>query len=242
MDADSASVQVSGGNTNQVVVHMSAQGSDKDLADTKFEAVQGSNGVNVTLRRQEKGSWFSWRSWSGEQRIKVTVPRQYVISVRTGGGSVELKDTVGVATLKTSGGDIAAKNVNGNIELRTSGGGILADTIRGDVDANTSGGDVRLLLVDGRIKGNTSGGSVRCSLVGSNRGISVTTSGGDIELILPQATTGNIEATTSGGGITSGLPVSATVQKDDRLEGSLNGGGPAIRAHTSGGSISLRAL
>jgi DUF4097 and DUF4098 domain-containing protein YvlB len=240
VDADSASVRVSGADTNQVIVHMRARGSDKDLADMKLDAVQSGDGVNVTMRRREKGNWFSWGSWNSEERIEVTVPRRYAISVRTGGGNVDLSDTVGSAVLKTSGGDISAKNLDGKVELRTSGGGIHAETIRGDVDAVTSGGDIRLLRVDGRIKGNTSGGSVRCSLVGANREISARTSGGDIELILPRATTGDLEATTSGGGITSDLPVLAAVRKDDRLEGSLNGGGAAIRAHTSGGSISLR--
>lgn len=242
VDADSASVKVSGADTNQVTVHMSARGSDKDLADTTFDAVQNGSGVDVTLRRRQKGGWFSWRSWSSEERVEVTVPRHYAINVRTGGGGIELRDTIGAATLKTSGGDIAAKNLAGTLELRTSGGGILADTIRGDVDADTSGGDVRLLRIDGRIRGNTSGGNVQCSLFGANREISATTSGGDIELILPRATSGSLEATTSGGDITADLPILAAVRKEDRLEGSLNGGGAPIRARTSGGSIRIRAV
>ena len=129
-----------------------------------------------------------FRGAAGEatQEIQVTVPRRYVINVRTGGGSIDLRDTEGAASLSTSGGDISAKNVTGKVKLRTSGGSILADAIKGDVDADTSGGDVRLLRIDGNIRGNTSGGSVRCSLVGANRGISATTSGGDIELVLPR--------------------------------------------------------
>jgi DUF4097 and DUF4098 domain-containing protein YvlB len=241
VDADGASVHVSGNDSNQVTVRMSARGSDENLARMKIDAVQNADAVTVTLRRQQKGGWFNWGSWNSEQHIEVTVPRQYGINVRTGGGGVELRDTTGSANLRTSGGDISVKNVNGNVELRTSGGGILADTIRGDVDANTSGGDVRLLHVDGKIRGNTSGGSVRCSLVGPNRGISATTSGGDIELTLPRAAAGNLEASTSGGGITTDLPVTATVLKNDHLRGSLNGGGLAIEARTSGGSIRLRA-
>lgn len=241
VDADSASVRVSGSDTNQVTVHMTAHASEKELDSMKFDAVQNSEGVTVTARRKEKVSWFSWGSWNNEGRIEVTVPKRYTVSVRTGGGSIELKDTTGAAKLNTSGGDVSAKNVTGNLELRTSGGTIHTDTIRGDVDADTSGGDVKLLQVDGKIRGNTSGGSVRCSLVGANRGISVRTSGGDIEVTVPRATTGNVEATTSGGDITSDLPVATTQVKEGRLVGSLNGGGQPIDAHTSGGSIRLRA-
>lgn len=240
VDADSASVRVSGNDSSQVTVRMRARDSEENLARTNLDAVQNSNEVTVTLRTQRKSSWFNWGSWNGDHRIEVTVPRSYAVNVRTGGGSVELRDTTGAATLRTSGGDIDVRNVNGNVELRTSGGGIHADTIRGDVDANTSGGDVRLLQVDGKIRGHTSGGSVRCSLVGDNRGVSATTSGGDVELTLPRTATGEVVATTSGGDISSDLPVTASVLKDHHLRGSLNGGGQPIEARTSGGSIRLR--
>lgn len=241
VDADGAGVRVSGNDGSQVIVHMIVSGSEKDLANTNLDAVQKGNGVTVTMKTGKPG-WFSWGSWHSESNIEVSVPRRYAINVRTGGGSVDLRDTVGDATLRTSGGDITAKNVVGNIELRTSGGSIQTDTIRGDVDADTSGGDVRLLRVDGKIRGNSSGGSVRCSLVGVNRGISATTSGGDIELNLPRGTTGNIEARTSGGEVTTDIPVTSTVLKETDLVGTLNGGGERIHAHTSGGSIRVRSV
>ena len=241
VDADSASVHVSGGNTNQVTVRMTAQGSEEDLATAKLDAFQKDNEVTVMMRRPGKKGWFNWGSWNGGGHIEVTVPQHYGINVHTSGGSVELTDSVGSAALHTSGGDIVAKNVNGNVEARTSGGGISADRIRGDVDAGTSGGDLRLLHVDGKIRGQTSGGSVECSLVGINRGISAKTSGGSIHLSLPRATTANIEATTSGGGFNSELPVATKTWEDGHVKGSINGGGQPIDVSTSGGSISLRA-
>ena len=239
VDADGATVRVAGNDSNQVVVHMLIRASDEYLADTTLDAVQKGSDVTVTMRRSKRG-WFSWGSGSSRQDIEVTVPRRFEVDVRTSGGSVELRDTEGVTSLKTSGGDISAKNLTGSAVLRTSGGSVRADSIRGDVDAGTSGGDVRLLRIDGKVRAKTSGGSVRCSLVGANRGISASTSGGDVELTLPQGTTGNLEASTSGGDVRSDLPVTSTVHEDSRLSGTINGGGEPIYAHTSGGSISLR--
>ena len=240
VEADSASVQVSGGDTNQVTVRMSARGSEEDLAKINLDAFQKGDGVTVTMRRQGTGGWFNWRSWNGDVRIEVTVPQRYGISINTGGGKVELTDFTGSATLRTSGGDIVAKKVNGNVEAHTSGGEVLADTIRGDVDAGTSGGDLRLLQVDGKITGRTSGGDVQCSLVGINRGISLSTSGGSIQLTLPRATTARIEATSSGGEFTSEIPVAITQLQDSHVQGSINGGGQPIDVKTSGGDISVR--
>jgi hypothetical protein len=241
VNADGSSVQVLGTDSNQVVVHMVYEGSEKDVAGVTLDAVQNGNNVTATMKKEGKGWSNWWGNWSGAQEIEIKVPRQYLVNVRTGGGSIELRDTVGAATLKTSGGSINAKNLVGNIELDTSGGSIHAEAIRGDVDADTSGGSVRLERIDGKIRGNTSGGSVNVSLVGANRGISATTSGGGIELRLPRGTAANIDASTSGGNVKTEFPVTTTVLKDTHLVGTLNGGGAPIYAHTSGGSVSVRA-
>jgi DUF4097 and DUF4098 domain-containing protein YvlB len=241
VEADGASIKVSGSDTNQVTVHMRVKGSEKELAAMTLDAAQNGNEVTATMRRNKSGKWFDLGSWRSESSIEVTVPKRFEVNVRTSGGSIDVKDTSGSVKLNTSGGDVTAKNLNGAVWLRTSGGQIAADNVRGDVDANTSGGDVHLRGIDGRIKGHSSGGSVRVSLVGANRGVSATTSGGDVELILPRATTGNVSASTSGGDVTTDLPVTTTVIKEGRLEGTLNGGGQSIEARTSGGSIRLRS-
>jgi hypothetical protein len=239
VDADGGTVHVSGSDANQVVVHVLFNGSEQDLANTTIDAIQQGNDVTITLHKKRSWSW--WGFGRSDEQIEVTVPRRYGISVRTGGGSVELRDTGGNASLHTSGGDVSAKNVTGNVELRTSGGSIHVDTLRGDVDADTSGGDVQLQHIDGKIRGKTSGGNVRCSLVGANRGIWATTSGGDIDLSVPPATKGNVDVSTSGGQIKSQIPVTSTQFEDKHLQGSINGGGETIFAHTSGGSIWLHA-
>jgi DUF4097 and DUF4098 domain-containing protein YvlB len=241
VDADGASIRVSGTDTNQVTVHMIVRAPEKELAAMTLDATQNGNVVTATMKKSKSTNWFNWGSWSEDSTIEVTVPKRFEVSARTGGGNIDLKDTTGTVNLKTSGGDVTARNLNGAVGLRTSGGTITAENIRGDVDANTSGGDVRLLDIDGRIKGHTSGGSVRVSLVGANRGISATTSGGDIVVILPQGTTGNVSASTAGGDIETDIPVTTTVVKETRLEGTLNGGGQPIEARTSGGNIRLRS-
>lgn len=237
--ADGASVNVSSTDTDKVNVRMRVSSSEKDLADMTLDATQDGNQITATMRRPK--SWFNLGSWRAESSIEVTVPKRFEVNVKTGGGSIELRDTVGSVKLNTSGGDITAKNLDGAIWLRTSGGGINAENVRGDVDADTSGGDVRLLNIDGGIKGHTSGGNVRVSLAGANRGISATTSGGNVEVTLPRGTKGNVSATTSGGSVRTDIPVTTTVIKEGRLEGTLNGGGQPIEVRTSGGDIRFRA-
>ncbi len=241
VEADSATVLVSGGNSNQVVVRMRARGPEEQLAKMTLDATQAGDEVKATMKRNEQKSWLKWGSWNSDGTIQVTVPRNYRVNVQTSGGSVELKDTTGTATLNSSGGGITARNLTGDLQARTSGGGVRAESIRGNVDVRTSGGDLRLIDIDGKINGSTSGGSVHCSLVGANRGITARTSGGSIELTLPRATTGELDASTSGGNVRSELPVSTTSKSHNHLAGSISGGGERIELRTSGGSISVRA-
>lgn len=241
VEADSASVQVSGSGGNQVVVRMRVGGNEKDLAKVELAASETNGNVMVTMKRQGEKSWLNWGSWSAGGNIEVTVPRNYSVNVSTSGGSIELRSTSGQATLRSSGGDISARGITGDLEARTSGGGISVDELRGDLNASTSGGDLRLFHVDGKIAGRTSGGSVHCSLVGANRGITAKTSGGSIELTLPRATTGELAASTSGGNVSSELPVSNSRKSETHLDGPINGGGELIELRTSGGSINVRA-
>jgi DUF4097 and DUF4098 domain-containing protein YvlB len=257
VNADGASIDVTGSDSNRVVVHMVVQGSEKELGELKLSASQSDGGVTVEMLRPDRRGWRDWGTRNIEARIEVTVPRSYRVDAKTSGGDVRLESFTGSSRLRTSGGGIVAKHLKGDLDgetsggdvrleavegairVHTSGGGIHADKVQGDIDARTSGGDVRLLRIDGKIRAHTSGGNVQCELVGANRGISAGTSGGDIRLTMPGNITGALDAETSGGDIDSEFPVATTRVAEHRLTGLINGGGETIRLHTSGGGITL---
>jgi hypothetical protein len=255
--ADGADVQVSGSDTDKVIVRIEARGSRKELDELELSAEPTSEGVRVEARRPKRGG-FGWgSSWRVETHIEVTVPQSYRVDARTSGGDMRLERVSGPSRLKTSGGNLQVSDVKGDFDGRTSGGdvhieamagsvnahtsggNVFVSDIRGDVGANTSGGDVRVVKVDGKIHASTSGGSVRCELAGPNRGITATTSGGSIWLTLPRDVTGTLDAQSSGGHIDSDFPISTTRWSEHRLSGEINGGGNEIFVRTSGGSITL---
>jgi hypothetical protein len=260
VNADGAAISVVGSDANQVVIHVVANASQKNLDQLQFSASQTDSGVTVELLRpKSRLSWLDWGSWDMDAHIEVKVPRTYRIDAKTSGGDVRLDAVSGPSRLRTSGGGVDLRNVKGDIEGYTSGGDIHADSIegpirvhtsggsihaanvRGDIDADTSGGDVRLLHIDGKIRANTSGGNVQCELVGANRGISATTSGGDVRLTLPKDIRGTLDAQSSGGDIVTDFPIATTRVVEHRLNGPINGGGETIHARTSGGDIKLSA-
>jgi hypothetical protein len=180
------------------------------------------------------------------------------VRMRTSGGNVTLDDLQGDAELHTSGGHIGARKVRGDVDLETSGGGIqleeitgsvkahtssghvTARRVRGNVDLHTSGGNVNAEAIEGAIRADTSGGSVHVDLIGPNRGVHATTSGGDIVMTVPEGITGNLDASTAGGSISSDVPITTRTAGNSRLSGEINGGGETIHARTSGGNIRIR--
>jgi DUF4097 and DUF4098 domain-containing protein YvlB len=180
------------------------------------------------------------------------------VNMQTSGGDLRIEDIEGETRIGTSGGDIDVTRLNGDLDAKTSGGyihldrvsgkvmartssgNVIASEIRGDSDLKTSGGDIRA-TIDGKIAAHTSGGSVTAELVGANRGISVSSSGGDLTVRVPKDTTGELNAASSGGSVRTELPVTTTQMGEHRLTGTINGGGNPIYARTSGGSIKVVA-
>ncbi len=160
--------------------------------------------------------------------------------VNTSGGDIQVARLNGDLDAKTSGGSIHLDDVVGKVLARTSSGNVIARGVRGDSELKTSGGDIRA-TIDGKINAHTSGGDVTAELVGANRGISVSSSGGDLTVRVPKDTTASLNAATSGGSVRTELPVTTTEMGDHKLTGTINGGGNPIHARTSGGSIKVVA-
>src|SRR5882724_856846 len=224
LDADVGSVALVGRAGHEVVVHAQVNGSDSFLADLDITAEQTSSGVTVTAHKTHSG-WFDWFN-SGSERVHFTidVPRDYSVELRTSGGSLDVR------------------NVNAPVQGRTSGGGITVADVQGDLDAHTSGGGIHLKNIDASVRASTSGGGVHAEMR-SNRGISLSTSGGPISLLLPANVGASLDARTSGGSVSSALPFTTTGTVDhSHLHGSINGGGEQVVLRTSGGGISVGPL
>lgn len=163
------------------------------------------------------------------------------VTLNTSGGDIEIARVEGETRLETSGGDVRMLDVNGPVKAFTSSGEVVAKNVRGDVELSSSGGNIRGEKLDGAISAKTSGGDVDLELVGANRGISATSSGGDVVVRMPKNTSGAVDAATSGGSVSSDLAITATKLSETKLNGTVNGGGKTIRVRTSGGDIELRA-
>lgn len=250
-------ITVTGSDTPRVVVHLRAEGSDKQLDRLTWSAEKDAAGVSVTVKHGNGSP--SWFVWGPHVRLTalIEVPRAYDLNLQTSDGHIEVRSLHGNVTGKTSGGRIHVEDVKGTVQMRTSGGGVMLKSLAGEVEvhtsggpiqgtqlrsglrAHTSGGSIRLEQVSGPIDVHTSGGSIDIDLVGENRGVVARTSGGSINLRVPSSITGSLNASTSGGRVRSDLMMTTSESSGSTLRGLINGGGPEIVARSSGGSVAI---
>lgn len=178
------------------------------------------------------------------------------IDGHTSGGSITLKDANGAIDLSTSGGSINSTNAEGNIKLRTSGGSLSLHDMKGTINAITSGGSIEGDDIEGELVARTSGGSINlkelaCSLETSTSGghiaveieelgkyIKIENSGGNIALQMPANKGINLELHASKINVDKITNFSGK-QDNDKMVGTLNGGGVPVEVRAGSGRITL---
>jgi Toastrack DUF4097 len=260
LSTDVGSVAVTGTSSNEVSVVAELRGSERDINDFEITADQTGSGVDVKGKSNKGHGFWNFGSNNIDIRYTISVPREYNLDMSTSGGNVSISTVKGMVKggtsggnvdvnkvegpidLRTSGGNLHAEEITGKLEMETSGGEVHVARVSGDVDVSTSGGNIRLSEIDGKVRAETSGGNVQVRLKGTNKGVYVETSGGDIELAMPKNSAADIDASTSGGDVTCDLPITMTGKiSENRIKGAINGGGATIHARTSGGDIRIVA-
>jgi len=256
IDSDGSDLHVEGTAGNEVVVHVLMTGSQRFLERATLSAEQSGNDVAVVAG---EGSGIRLTiGWSQGSKVEVQVPRSYNVDIRATGGNIRAEQIEGSARLeisdgnidvkgmtgdldaKTFGGHIHLNDISGSVVARSSDGEIVAGGIRGDSELRTTGGNIRA-TIDGRITAQTADGDLTAELVGANRGISVSTLGGDLTVRVPNDTAAELDASAMGGSVRTELPVTTTETGEHKLTGTLNGGGNTIYARASDGNVKVVA-
>ncbi|PWN07683.1 DUF4097 family beta strand repeat-containing protein [Rhodohalobacter mucosus] len=231
--------------------------SDTDLENFDIIIEQRGNGIVAEARRRGNGPFsFFNRNNNISISFEVYLPEGSAADGRTSGGSVSAENLSNALNLRTSGGSVNASNISGNAELRTSGGSINLENINGTLSAGTSGGSIRAsnltgmaelstsggsIRLDGiaaRISARTSGGSIRAEFIDFSDDIELRTSGGNINIDLPQRNNYDLEL--RGSRVDMQLRNFTGEVERNYIKGVIGEGGPLLNARTSGGSVTVR--
>jgi hypothetical protein len=193
----------------------------------------------------DAGSFLSWlfggsSVWLRNMEYEVNVPARLESSMNTSGGSISAEGLRNSINVRTSGGAIHVSAIQGNLDAWTSGGSIAIDQVSGFVNAHTSGGALQLHDLNAGVDASTSGGGVTAAFADQpSKDSRLSTSGGSINVRLGEKVHLNVDASTSGGSVSTDFAPRDEHHRSE-LRTELNGGGPLLRLHTSGGGISIR--
>ena len=217
-------IKVSGGDVmitswDRAEVYIKVLGNDN--AKEKLDFIFDNSDSYVSFETESKGAVFNWLSGIS-LKIEVKLPESFNTYIHTSGGDIKLGGVSGTAKLHTSGGDVWVEKVDGNL------------------DASTSGGDISLICGDTELIAHTSGGDISLNYFGSNLGIDLSTSGGDIQVELSADFDASMELSTTGGDVSCNLTLNnVTKLSEHKIIADLNNSGMDFTAHTSGGDIDV---
>ncbi len=219
--------------------------------DYEITLEKSSDALVIRAKRLRKGNWDDALNIS----FDVYTPTNVSTDLETSGGGISLADLNGTQKAETSGGGIDLRNIKGNAEVETSGGGINVENFDGKLDAVTSGGGInatgnlgdsrlvtsgggiKLHSVSGNVEAETSGGSIDADIRKLGNRLTLSTSGGSIDVKMPMDK--GMDLDLHGDKVQVAMNNFNGVVEDDRVQGKLNGGGIPVRISTSGGRVRI---
>jgi hypothetical protein len=158
----------------------------------------------------------------------LSVPPGVALDLASGGGDMRLSDIQSAVTLDSAGGNVSLSGAGG-VATVTTGGGDLSDSgARGFLTFHTGGGDVDGSgLLSPKVTVYSGGGDVSLTFTRAPANIFVDSSGGDVNIVLPQGTTQY--AITAG---TDGGDYNSTVKNNQAAADTIN-------VNSGGGDVSI---
>lgn len=207
----------------------------------RFEATASGNTLRVRARDPQMGrDWWSGGRWASVT-VAIAAPEGASLDVRTGDGDIEVADFAGAVSLRTSDGDVAAGRLSGDrIEIQTSDGDVRVGFV-GDATTSvrTGDGDVVLTVAGGSLEASSGDGDLWVELDTPTE-LRLRTGDGDITIRAPESLAAEVHLQGEDLDMDGDFRLQGRIG-DDRVTGTLNGGGPLLQARTGDGTITLEA-
>lgn len=215
-------------------VRIVADASEWGASSVHFRVDRGGDTVRVLGR---VGGALSWMFGGPRIEVRIWVPRETAIDVRSSGGGVRIEDVIGdvrarsddgpIEIIRAEGevrvrtsGDVRLVEVDGNVDVRLEEGDIDATRIRGNVALRTGAGEIEVDHLDGELVARSDRGGIEVrELSGSLEAI---TERGSVFVSFEGPPAGRLE--TARGSVEVSMPRSA---------------GAELEAVSSGGRVAL---
>jgi DUF4097 and DUF4098 domain-containing protein YvlB len=181
-------------------------------------------------------------------RVQLEDLRAAEVQIKNEGGEVQVRqgEVVGPLEVRTTFNKLVVQTVRASeYNLQTSQGNLVLDGAQGRLDLTNQFGEIQVSEAS-QANLNLKNESGAISFAGSldeEADHSVATTFSDIRLSIPGSSALSLDLETEFGKIDCELPVTLTGQPSEtHLQGTVNGGGSLLKAVTSNGVISIKAL
>lgn len=171
--------------------------------------------------RQIAGNTVMFNSSSGDIKLEVLEAGDAAINISSGDVQLETA-TVETLDIKLSSGKLEINTLNSNLTEISTSSSTEIKSARGEIKLEGSSGDVDI------------------TLSALDEPLNLDISSGDITIALPEGSAFDALLDTSSGRIQSDFPVLGNLTaEEDKLKGTVNGGGVPVTLQTSSGDIKL---
>lgn len=228
----------------------------------RIEGGEGRRGVEVTHR----GSRVTVRPRAADRELsgalRFEVPPGVHVEVTGHALDVDLHDLVGDVSVRVIEGDLTASGIEGDVDLYTLDGEIELANLQGSASCETVDGDVHVrgltgarllaqaldgdLVLEGVRSGEVSASTVDGDVlfvgaVPTGALLRLVTHSGDVEAVLPEGSSADVEVATFAGEFMPEIPVRVgRIQAGQPLRFQMGAGGARIEMKAFDGDIVLR--
>jgi hypothetical protein len=127
------------------------------------------------------GGATSWMFGGPRVRVRVWVPREFSVDIRTNSGSVRIADIGGRVRARTRDAEVEVRGISGPVKLRVVNGPVEVEEITGDLQLSSSDGEIQIAWVTGNVDARTTAGAIEMRNVDGD--VTAKTLDGSIELV-----------------------------------------------------------
>ena len=125
-----------------------------------FRLEHDDTGVRVYGRA---GGLLSWLFGGPSVQLRVFVPREFSVDLRSASGPIRVEDVTGSQRARTSDGCLDVRGAEGPVRLRTRGGAITVTEVQGAVEVRAQDGSIELGWITGAVDARTGQGNLSAS-------------------------------------------------------------------------------
>ncbi len=188
--------------------------------------------VRPDLTMDGTGIALHCRLFTGNCGLNATfgVPPGTALDLDSGGGNMQVGGIQNTVTLTSSGGDVSLSDSGSAATVDSGGGNLSLSRLGGILTLTTSGGDVDGGdLTSPKVTTDSGGGNVTLTFTTVPAKVDVTSSGGDITIVLPRGRTQYaVSVATEGGDYTPSPSVSVNQAAASRISVDSGGGNVSI--------------